>query len=144
MANLNEFQTDLRAITDGVWERVHEAYGDLEIQVRGFTDEYSDARTARFTSAAEPYNGDQNRIPNAELRRILASLMEEFLIIGVRNLYDKDNKPVELEQFHKFLYRQEYGRLSRMCWEAASRVNTRSMAQIEYLSKNLEKDSGSS
>jgi hypothetical protein len=143
MANLNEFQVDMRAIKDGAWTRVHEAYGDLEIQVRGITDEYIDSRTARMIAAAEPYGGDEKRIPNADVRRINASLMEEFLIIGVRNLHDGDQE-VTLEQFHKLLYRPDYARLTRLCWEAVFKINSRSVAQIETASKNSPQDSASS
>jgi hypothetical protein len=139
MANLNEFQTDIRAISDGAWIRVSEAYGDLEIQTRGFTDEFTDARTARLIAAAEAYNGERERIPNAEGRRINAGLMAEFIVIGVRNLYDKDGEPVTLEQFHQLLHRQEYSRLLRACWEAAGRVNARSLAQVEAAAKNSER-----
>jgi hypothetical protein len=145
MANLKEFRSDVRAINDGIWVRVNEAFGDLEIQVRGFTDGFHDARAARTSAAAEPYAGDEKRIPNAEQRRINASLMEDFLIIGVRNLNDEDtNEPVTLEQFHKLLYQPDYGRLSRLCWEAAGRVSARSVAQVEAAAKNSPLDSGSS
>jgi hypothetical protein len=144
MANLLEFQSDMKSIIDGIWVRVNEAYGDLEIQVRGFTDAFHDARTARTIAAAEPYNGDEKKIPNAEQRRINASLMEEFLIIGVRNLNDKDGQPVPLETFHKLLYQNDYGKLSRMCWEVAGRVSARSMKQVEDAVKNSSSDSASS
>lgn len=144
MTNLSEFQSDMRAIQDGVWVRVNEAYGDLEIQVRGFTDEFHDRRTAMTIAAAEPYNGEREKIPNAETRKINATLMEQFLIIGVRNLTDKDNNPVTVEQFHKLLFQPDYGRLSRMCWEAASRVSARSIAQVEAAAKNSGPDSASS
>jgi hypothetical protein len=144
MANLNEFRSDTRAINDGIWVRVNEAFGDLEIQVRGFTDGFHDARAARTAAAAEPYAGDEKRIPNAETRRINASLMQDFLIIGVRNLHHDDTgAEVTVEEFHKFLFQPEYGRLSRLCWEAAGRVSARSIAQVEAAAKNSEQDSGS-
>ena len=138
MPRLNEFRNDMRSIREGTWERVNEAYGDLEIQIRGFTDAFHDARTARMIEAATAYGGDQQRIPNGEQRRINASLMEEFLIISVRNLEDDEGQPVPIEVFHKLLYQQDYAKLSRMCWDAAARVSTRSVAQIEAAIKNSE------
>jgi len=144
MANLNEFQSDLKAINDGMWIRVNEAYGDLEIQVRGFTDAFHDARTARQQAAAESYGGDEKRIPNDVQRRINASLMEDFLIIGVRNLRNGEGEDVTIEQFHKLLYQPDFGRLSRMAWDAAGRVSARSMAQVEAAAKNSPQDSVSS
>lgn len=144
MASLKEFQSDLKSITDGMWVRVHEAYGDLEIQVRGFTDEFHDARTARTMAAAEPYGGDEKKIPNDVQRRVNASLMEDYLIIGVRNLKDDDGQDVTIERFHKLLYQKDFGRLSRMSWDAAGRVSARSMAQVEAAEKNSGQDSASS
>jgi len=144
MANLKEFQSDIRAINDGIWVRVNEAYRDLEIQVRGFTDQFHDARTARQIAAAEGYGGDEKRIPNDVQRRINASLMQDFLIIGVRNLDNGDGQPVTIEQFHELLFQPDYGRLSRMVWDAAGRVSARSMAQVEAAAKNSPTDSASS
>jgi hypothetical protein len=140
MANLNEFQSDMKSITEGIWIRVHEAYGDLEILVKGFTDDFHDARTARTEIASEPYGGNEKKIPNHEQRRINASLMKDYLIIGVRNLKDGEGNDVTLEQFHRFLFQNDYGRLSRMCWEAAGRVSARSMAQVELATKNSPAD----
>lgn len=136
MPSLKEFRTDQRAIRDGTWERVNEAYGELDILVRGYTDGFHDARTARMVDAALPYGGDQQRIPNGQQRLINASLMEEFLIIGVRNLVDDDGRPVELEEFHKLLYMPDYAKLSKMCWDAAARVTNRTISQIEAAAKN--------
>lgn len=138
MTQLSEFQSDMRAIQDGVWVQVNEAYGDLEIQVKGFSDEFHDRRTAKYVAAAEPYGGEREKIPNAESRKINASLMEEFLIIGVRNLFNKDGKEVTLEEFHKLLYLPDYGRLTRMCWECVNKVSARSVAQTEAAVKNSE------
>ena len=143
MAKLKDFRSDIRAINDGVWVPVHEAFGDLEIQVRGFTDAFHDARTLRTIAAAEPYGNDKEKIPNADQRRINASLMEDYLIIGVRNLIGDNGEPVELEEFHRLLYLPDYARLSRSCWLAAGQVSARSATQIEDAVKNLPSGSNS-
>lgn len=142
MANLKEFRTDVRAINEGTWIPILE-FG-FEIQVRGLTDGYWDARTLRMQKAAEAYGNDEKKIPNAEQRRINASLMEDFLIIGVRNLLGDDGEPVSVETFHKLLYQEDYQRLSRMCFDAAAKVSTRSIAQLEYAEKNSQPASNSS
>jgi hypothetical protein len=98
----------------------------------------------RTQHLAESYGNDATKIPNAEQRRLNASLMEDFLIIGVRNLHGDNGEPVSLEDFHALLYQPDYNRLSRVCWEAVSRVSSRSIAQIEAAAKNLPSDSASS
>jgi hypothetical protein len=136
MVELSEFRTDTRAINDGVWIRVNEAaYGDLDILSRGFTDDFVDAQNARVTKAAEPYGGERTRVPNSEMRTINASLLEDFLVLDVRNLRDGE-RVVEVAQFHMMLYDPAYNRLARACWEAAGRVTTRSEAQVKAASGN--------
>jgi hypothetical protein len=142
MVSLSEFRSDTRAINDGVWIRVNEAsYGDLEIKSRGFTDDFVDAQNTRLGKAAEAYNGDRTRLPNSELRKINASLLEDFLVLDVRNLTDGD-QVVPVAVFHTMLYDPAFNRLSRACWEAASRVTTRSEAQIKAASGNSHAPSG--
>ncbi len=143
MASLLDFQSDMKAINEGIWVRVHEAFDDTEILVRGFTDEFHDARTLRTEAAAEPYGGNEKRIPNDVQRRINASLMKDFLIIGVRNLKGPDGEDVSLETFHQLLFQKDFGKLSRECWLAAGRVSGRSMAQVEQAAKNSPPPSAS-
>lgn len=131
MAKLSAFRADTAAIQDGAWIRVNEAfYDDLEIQTRGYTDAFVDAQTLRLIRAAEPFGGDQTRIPNAERRDLNAGLLREFLVLGVRNLLDDDGQPVELAGFLEMLDKPAYQRLARACFEAASRVSTQSARQI--------------
>ncbi len=136
MADLKEFQVDTRAIADGVWIEVNPAaYGDLEILSRGFTDEFVDAQNRKMTNAAEQYSGDRAQITNSQLRSINASLLEDYLVVNVRNL-TSSGQPVPVEDFHSMLYKPEFHRLARACWEAAARVTTRSVAQIETAKGN--------
>jgi hypothetical protein len=138
VVSLAEFRADTRAIQDGAWIRVNEAaYGDLDIMTRGFTDEFVDAQNARLAKAAEPYGGDRSRIPNAEQRRINATLLRDFLVIDVRNLMN-DGQPVEVEAFHALLFDPAFTRLARACWDAASRVTARSQAQMEAAAGNSQ------
>ena len=136
MVKLSEFRSDTKSIQDGAWIRVNEAaYGDLDIMTRGFTDEFIDAQNARLSKAAEPYAGDRTRIPNAEQRRINASLLTDYLVIGVRNLMDGETE-VAVEDFHKMLVDPSLNRLARACWDAAARVTARSVAQVEAAAGN--------
>jgi hypothetical protein len=132
MVSITEFRSDTRSINDGDWVRVDAArYGDLEIFSRGFTDEFVDAQNNRTGKAAEAYVGDKTRIPNSELRKINASLLEDFLILDVRNLTDDAGIAVTVDTFHSMLYEPQYSRLARASWEAAARISTRSMAQLD-------------
>lgn len=140
---LSDFRTDSRAIADGTWLRVGPAYGDLEILTRGFTDEFTDAQTARLARAAEPYNGDVTRIPNAERRLINAGLLADFLVLDVRNLVGDDGQAVTREAFGELLGEAQYGRLMRACWEAAAKVSALTAVQLEAAMGNSARPSGS-
>lgn len=137
MAKLSAFRTDVRAINDGIWITVDERlFDDLQIQTRGFTDEFLDAQAARIQAAADRHEGDRARIPNAEMRRINAGLVREFLVLGVRNLQHDDERPVTLDEFLAMLDRAEYARLHQACWKAAGKVTTRTAAQLETAAGN--------
>ena len=138
MAKLSAFRSDRKAIVDGAWVRVNEAlYDDLEILTRGFTDEFVDAQTLRLQRAAEPYAGDQTRIPNALRREVNAGLLRDYLVLGVRNLIDDDTgDPVTLDAFLTMLDDPQYFRLNRASFDAAGRVTTQSAKQIEHAMGN--------
>jgi hypothetical protein len=139
MARLKDFRSDTRAISDGAWIRVNEAlYDDLEINTRGYTDDFVDAQAQRLARAAERVNGDLNRIPNAVRREINAALLRDFLVLDVRNLQDDDGNPVSRDQFLDMLSDPAYFRLSRACFEAAGRVTTQSVAQVEAAAGNSQ------
>lgn len=139
MAKLSAFRADTRAIQDGAWIRVNEAlYDDVEILTRGYTDDFVDTQQLRLIRAAEPFNGDITRIPNAVRRTLNAKLAKEFLVLGVRNLLDDDDVPVELDRFLQMLDDPAYNRLARACFDAASRVTNQSSEQIKAAVGNSE------
>ncbi|HJZ22049.1 MAG TPA: hypothetical protein VJ226_13890 [Bradyrhizobium sp.] len=139
MAKLSAFRADTKAIQDGVWLRVNDAlYDDLEIQTRGYTDEFVDAQTLRLARAAESLNGDTTRIPNAVRRLINGELIRDFLVLGVRNLADDDGQPVTIAAFKQMLTDPAYYKLSRACFDAAARVTTKSADQVVAAMGNLE------
>lgn len=145
MVELSEFKTDTKAINDGVWIRVNEAtYGNLEILSRGFTDDFVDAQSARMTKTAEAIGCPRDQIPNSKLREVNATLLEDFLVVDVRNLLTK-GEPIPVSDFHAMLYDPAYNKLSRACWDAASKITTRSAAQLENARGNLPRplESGS-
>lgn len=143
MAKLSAFRSDTKAINDGEWVRVNEAlYDDLDILTRGYTDQFVDAQNSRLIRAAEPFNGDQARIPNNVRRTINGALLREFLVIDVRNLIDDDTgEPVTREAFLAMLDNPEFNRLSRACFEAAGRVTTRAAKQATDAVGNLSSGS---
>jgi hypothetical protein len=137
VAALRDFRIDTRAIQDGAWIRVNESlYGDLEILTRGFTDEFVDANKQRTKHLASRYGGDSDRIPNADMRELNASLLREYLVLDVRNLTDDDGEVVKAAEFHGLLGDPAYGQLARACWDAAGRVSTQSAEQLEGAVKN--------
>lgn len=137
MVKLSTFRSDTRAINDGVWVRVDERnFGDLEVLSRGNTDDYIDAAADRWAKAAEPYGGDRSRIPNSEGRRIAASLLEDFLVLDVRNLTDDDGNVVDVQAFRAILYEPAFQKLFDACWQAVRKVNTRSDRQMGEAEKN--------
>ena len=137
MARLSDFRSDTRAMADGAWVRVDDAmYDDLEILTRGFTDQFVDAQSRRLAKAAQPFNGAQDRIPNAIRRAINAGLLKEYLVLGVRNLLDEHDQPVTLDAFFEMLGDPAYARLSRACWDAAAQVSVKSAEQLEHAAGN--------
>lgn len=137
MAKLSDFRSNTRAIADGAWIRVNEAlYDDLEILTRGYTDDFVDAQTLRLQRAAEPYGGDQTRIPNALRRTLNAGLLREFLVIGVRNLVDDNGVEITRDAFLAMLDDPAYFRLNRACFEAAARVTTQTGEQAKAAEGN--------
>jgi hypothetical protein len=140
LVSLREFRTDTKAVNDGEWVPLRQ-YGDLEIQSRGFTDDFVDAQTERLAKAAEPYQNNAARVPNSALRQLNASLLEDHLIIGVRNLVDENGEPVTLQAFHALLYDPAYNKLMRACWDAAQSISTRSLAQLDAARGNSQKPS---
>lgn len=144
MARLKDFRTDTHALTDGVWIRVNESlYGDLEIMARGFTDDFVDARNARMKKAAKRYGQDETQIPNAELRDINASLLRDFLLMNVRNLEGDDGNPVPFVEFSATLTDPSYSQLAKACWDAAIKVSSLNVEELEDAVGNSQRPSRS-
>lgn len=101
MAVLGRYQADTKKINEGDWVTLTDyAEGDLDVKVKGFTDAYSDARTAKFRSLAQKkYGGDLTKITNGETRQIVADLLARHCIVDVRNLFDQDGQPVGVDTF---------------------------------------------
>jgi hypothetical protein len=136
---LEEFVTDPRAMKDGMWVTVDPAkYGELEILACGFTDEMIDARAEMEAAAAERLNIDVTRgqrLPNAEQRRINATLLERYLVRDVRGLTNKGN-PISVEEFHRLMYLPGYENLSAAAWQASRRISTITASQMEQAMGN--------
>lgn len=139
---LSEFATDTHAMKDGLWVLVDPAkYGELEILACGFTDEMIDARAEMEHGAAERLNIDlarNERLPNAEQRRINATLLERYLVKDIRGLTNK-GEPVTVQEFHRLMYLPGYENLSAAAWQAARRISTTTASQMETARGNYLK-----
>lgn len=107
MANLAKFKRDSRALDAGEWVAIGGDFDDIEIQTRGFNDEYTDARAAALRKMALKYRGDSDKITTAEIRAINTAAMAAHCLRGVRNLSD-DNGPVSLAAFLALLPDPDY------------------------------------
>ncbi len=127
MAKLSSLLSDTKSIDEGMWQPVNPAfYDDLEIFTRGFTDDFVDAQAARLRKLRldnDIIEGDP--LPNAMQRELNAGLLRDLLVLDVRNLEGDDGIQVSVEDFKAMLDKPNAGRLVRACWEAASRVSSR-------------------
>jgi len=143
---IDEFVTSTRAMKDGMWVLVDEAkYGNLEIFACGFTDEMIDARADLEYAAADRLNVDlsrNERLPNAEQRKINATLLERYLVKDVRGL-TKGGQPVSVDEFHRLMYLPGYEALAGAAWQAARRISTTTASQMEQAMGNSLKVSTS-
>ncbi|MDO9712456.1 hypothetical protein [Paracraurococcus lichenis] len=130
MVELARFEQNYTAITEGAWIRVGEEYGDLEIQTRGFTDQYTDAQTRRQRQAAKAYEGDVSRLPVALRRKINIDCLCDFVLMGVRNL-TVQGTPVDFPTFCNLLKDPRYAPLVEASFRAVNRVGQQLEADIE-------------
>jgi hypothetical protein len=100
MAKLSKFKIIAGAILAGAWVRVGDDFDDMEIQTRGYTDAFNDARAANLRKAAQyAYGGDVSRIPGARFREINAECIIEYCLIDVRNVSNDDGTPMTFADF---------------------------------------------
>ncbi len=109
MAKLSNFKINSNAVRNGEWVRVGEEFHDLEIQTRGYTDQFTDARAARMRDAARRLcAGDVTRLPAAEFRAINIECIIEFCLQDVRNLVDDADAPIGFADFCALLRQADY------------------------------------
>lgn len=140
--DISTLKVDTRAMSDGRWVTVGGSYGDLKIYSRGFTDEFYDAQTAKLANATQMFGGAQADIPNAIRRRINAELLQEFLVLDVRNLMAGE-AAVPVADFHAMLFQADYVKLAAACWQAAARVSSMTKEQLDSAEGNSGGASGS-
>lgn len=137
--DISKLTIDSKAMADGRWVTVGGAYGDLKIFSRGFTDEFYDAQTAKLEDASLKYGG---AIPNAERRRINAELLQEFLVMDVGNCQIA-GVVVPVIEFHAMLFKPNYVKLAKACWDCAARVSSMTEEQLKSAEGNFGGASGS-
>ena len=135
MANLKAFKVDSKAIETGQWVRVDDAYDDLELLVRGYTDAYTDYRARKSRRVAAMYGGDVNAIPSAKAREILVDALVEHVIRDVRNLSDEAGNPINFDQFVTLLRDPDYHDLVVAVIRAAAKVGTANAVDLENTKK---------
>lgn len=138
MAKLKNFKRDMaKALDSGEWVRVGDEYDDLEIQTRGFTDEYTDMRNALLRrTAVQRYRGDLTKVTTAESRDITIDCIAAKSILGVRNLIDDDGQPVTLAAFVDMLRDPDYSDLFTAALVACANVGRARTADAEDDVKN--------
>lgn len=138
MAKLSSFKRNFsQAYDTGEWVRVGDEYEDLEIQTRGFTDEYSDMRNAALRrTAVQKYRGDMTKITTAETRGITIDCIAAKSLLGVRNLVDDDGQPVALKDFVTMLRNPDYADLYNAALVACANVGRARAVDAEDDVKN--------
>lgn len=138
MAKLKNFKRNLSQAYDaGEWVRVGDEYEDLEIQTRGFTDEYTDMRNALLRrTAVQKYRGDTSKITTAENRDITIDCIASKSLLGIRNLVDDDMQPVTLPAFIEMLRDPDYSDLYTAALVACANVGRARAADADDDVKN--------
>lgn len=131
MATLKRFRQNSAAINRGEWVDLGIEFDNLEIRSRGLTDAYWDMHQAKIRRAAQAYNDDANRIPNAIRREINVDCLVDHAILDVRNLYDDDGHPVTLDGFCDLLRNPDFHELIVACFRAAGWVGRQRQAEID-------------
>lgn len=138
MVQLSSFRINAKAVQSGQWVRVGEEYEDLEIQTRGFTDEYNDARASRLRRKAmqRGHAGDMAKLPVADVREINTDCLIEFCLLDVRNIKGDDGQPVPFAQFCELLRDPAYPDLFSATVRAVTLVGLVKAADVETASGN--------
>lgn len=84
------FKVSSKAINEGEWVGIGEEFGDPEpmILTRGYTDQYREEQQRRFRKVSEQYRNNERRIPDSIQRKIVAEVLIETVLLGVRDLID--------------------------------------------------------
>jgi hypothetical protein len=136
MAVLTAFRTDSTKIKQGDWVSPGDEYDDLEILVRGYTDEYADERAKRFRKLASRYQGDIRNVPAARQRQTVIDLMIDFLVLDVRGLCHPNGEKIGIDEFKQLLRDPDYQELVNACQKAAASVGVITKSEDEDAVKN--------
>jgi hypothetical protein len=122
MVKLLKLRRDAQKINDGEWVRPGEEFEDLELKIRGYTFEFTDARAERFRAAARKYGGDIAKVKGKESHAIVVSTIKDYLLLDVRGVVDQDGTPIDVDKFKELLSDMNFQMLVRACIEAAGQV----------------------
>lgn len=136
MAKLKAFKRDSRYQTTGEWVQIGEEYDDLEILTRGFTDSYTDKRSAMFRKTALKYRGDVSKVTTAEGRDITIECLISECLLDVRNLLDEAGQPVTFAAFCGNLRDPDYADLYTATLMACGMVGRARAADADADVKN--------
>lgn len=136
MVKLLKLRRDAQKVQDGEWIRPGEEFEDLELKVRGYTFEFTDARAERFRAAARKYGGDINKVKGKESHAIVVSTIRDYLLLDVRGVLDQDGNPVPVEVFGQLLGDLNYQLLVKACIDAAGQVGQEKIEDDEEAIKN--------
>lgn len=136
MVKLLKLRRDAQRINDGEWVRPGEEFEDLELKIRGYTFEFTDARAERFRAAARKYGGDINKVKGKESHAIVVSTIKDYLLLDVRGVVDQDGTEIGIEKFKELLGDMNWQMLVRACIEAAGQVGQERLEDDETTIKN--------
>lgn len=136
MVKLLKLRRDAQKVQDGEWIRPGEEFEDLELKIRGYTFEFTDARAERFRAAARKYGGDINKVKGKESHAIVVSTIRDYLLLDVRGVQDQDGNPVTVEVFGQLLGDLNFQLLVKACIDAAGQVGQEKIEDDEIAVKN--------
>lgn len=137
MAKLSTLRVDSRAIDQGEWMALDDdVLPGAEVLTRGYTDAYSDSRSAKLRRAATMYHGDSAKIPAATTRSIVVEALIDHCLIDVRGLTDDNDQPLSFGQFCDFLRSPDYPELLTFVIRAVGLVGRAKAETLEDAKKN--------
>jgi len=136
VALLGKLRVDRNKVQDGEWKSPGEEWEDMQLLVRGQTDQYRDAVAARMRAAARDYNDDTRRVPSKIARAIVVECLIEFVFIDVKNAELRKGEPIDAAQYIELMRSEDYPTLVDAVLVASGMVGRTRAADLEEAKGN--------